>query len=298
MRFRIVDYRKIYYAFSGILVVGSIVALVVLGLRFGIDFTGGSLWEFRFTDSVPEQPAVEEKVKPVLESVGIQKSGDASYLLRFRDIPEDTHQKALAALKELGAVEELRFDSVGPVIGEELKRKGIYAVALGILAIMFYIAYAFRRASRPVASWQYGAITAGVALFHDVFIPLGIFATMGKYAGFEVNVPFIAALLTVLGFSVHDTIVVFDRVRENVRRLAGQPFIDIVERSLRQTFVRSVNTSLTLLFAVAAVWYFGGEAIRPFALTVMVGVALGTYSSIFIASTALVSVQQRFRRRV
>lgn len=297
MKFRIISHRKVYYAFSGILILGSIFALSAYGLRLGIDFTGGALQEVQFPDGAPENAKVEEKIGSLVESLSLQRSEENTLILRYRDISEDKHQEVLRALGELGKAEEQRFDSIGPVIGKELKRKGITAVGLGVFAIMVYIAYAFRKASRPVAAWQYGVITAMVALFHDVLIPAGIFSVLGKTAGFEVNTPFIAALLTVLGFSVHDTIVVLDRVRENVRRFAGQPFPDIVEKSLRQTIVRSVNTSVTLLFAVAAVWYFGGEVIRPFALTVMVGVALGTYSSIFIASTALVSVQQRFRRK-
>ena len=294
---KIVKYRKIYYLISGLLILASITTLAVNGLKLGIDFTGGSLWEVRFPDGAPEQKAVEEKLGPLVTSLSVQQGDDNTFLLRFQDIPEDKHQEAKTVLGELGTVEELRFESIGPVIGEELKRKGIIAVGLGVLAVMFYIAYVFRRASRPVASWQYGLITAMVALFHDVFIPLGVFSLLGRLVGFEVSIPFIAALLTVLGFSVHDTIVVFDRVRENVRRFAGEPFEDIVERSLRQTFFRSINTSLTLLFAVAAVWYFGGSMIRPFALTVMVGVALGTYSSIFVASTSLITVERWFAKR-
>lgn len=279
------------------MVLASLVALAVFGLRFGIDFTGGSLLEVRFSGDLPERSVVSEKVEPIVGEVNVQQSGGDGFILRFRDVPEETHQQALVALRELGGADELRFDSVGPTIGRELKQKGVIAVGLGLLAIMFYIAYAFRKASRPVSSWQYGAITAVVALFHDVLIPLGVFAALGAAGVFEANTPFVAALLTVLGFSVHDTIVVFDRVRENTRRYLGTPFDGIVERSLRQTLVRSVNTSVTLLFAVAAVWYFGGEVIRPFALTVMVGTVLGTYSSIFIASTSLIEVERRFRRR-
>lgn len=297
MKFRIVAHRRIFFAISGVLVMGSVIALLAYHLTLGIDFTGGSLWEVRFPDGVPEIKAIEEKLTPFVGSAVVQPSEANSVIIRFRDVPEAKHQDAKKALGDLAKMEELRFDSIGPIIGKELKRRGILAVSLGIFAIMFYIAYAFRKASRPVASWQYAVITALVALFHDVFIPLGVFSVLGKTAGFEVNVPFIAALLTVLGFSVHDTIVVFDRVRENVRRFAGEAFPDIVERSLRQTMGRSINTSLTLLFAVAAVWYFGGSVIRPFALTVLVGVALGTYSSIFLASTGLVSVYELARRR-
>ena len=294
---KIVSYRRWYFVFSGLLVAGSIVALATWGLRFGIDFTGGSLWEVRFPAGAPENAAIEEKLGGILESLTIQRSSDETLVLRFRDVPEAKHQEALGKLKELGDIEELRFDSIGPTVGAELKRSGVIAVALGLLAIAIYIAWAFRKAARPISSWQYGAVTAAVALFHDVLIPLGAFSLFGKIWGMEVNTPFIAPILTVLGFSVHDTIVVFDRVRENLRRFAGEPFPEIVERSVHQTFIRSLNTSLTVLFAVSAVWYFGGTAIAPFAATLFVGIAAGTYSSIFIASMGLVEIQGVLRRR-
>jgi len=294
---RIVTFRKWYFLFSAVLIVGSIAAVSVWGLRLGIDFTGGALWEVRFPDGAPENAQVEENLSGTLESLTIQRSDDNVLVLRFRDVPEDTHQEALSKLSGIGKVEELRFDSVGPTIGAELKRSGAIAVALGLLAIALYIAWAFRKASRPISSWQYGTVTAAVALFHDVLIPLGAFAAFGHFLGMEANTPFIAAILTVLGFSVHDTIIVFDRIRENLRRFAGDPFEEIVAHSVRQTFVRSLNTSLTVLFAVAAVWYFGGVAIAPFAATLFVGIAAGTYSSIFVASMGLIELQSWLRKR-
>jgi preprotein translocase subunit SecF len=295
---RIIAHRRLYYIFSGVLIAGSVVALLSFGLRFGIDFTGGSLLEARFPDGAPEQRTVSEKLTPLTESLSIQQSGSDILVLRFRDVTEERHQEILTALREIAPnVEELRFDSLGPTIGRELERRGILAIALGLLAIMFYIAWAFRGSSRRVPSWQYGTITAAVALFHDVLIPLGAFAVLGKVRGVEVNTPFIAAILTVLGYSVHDTIVVFDRVRENVRRFAGDPFPEIVERAVRQTLGRSLNTSLTVLFAIAAVWHFGGVAIEAFAVTLFLGVVFGTYSSIFIAPPVLVTIQEWLRQR-
>ncbi|OHA48472.1 MAG: protein-export membrane protein SecF [Candidatus Terrybacteria bacterium RIFCSPLOWO2_01_FULL_58_14] len=286
----IITHRRWFFWCSAVLVVGSIAAIALWGIRLGIDFTGGSLLEARFAGSVPDARAIEDALRPIVDPVSVQVSGSDEVLLRFRDVDEATHQEVLGALGELSSIEELRFDSIGPAIGAELRSRGAVAIALGLFAIAVYIGWAFRRASRPVASWQYGAVTAGVALFHDVLIPLGFFAVMGRFAGMEANTPFIAALLTVLGFSVHDTIVVFDRVRENLRRAGNLSFDEVVGQSVRQTFARSLNTSLTVLFAIAAVGYFGGEAVRPFSVTVFIGIAAGTYSSIFIASTALVEL--------
>jgi preprotein translocase subunit SecF len=217
----------------------------------------------------------------------------------MRDINEETRQSAMAALNGLqeSEIEELRFDSIGPTIGAELKRSGVLAVVIGLVGIMLFVSYAFRGASEPVASWQYGLITALVGLLHDVLIPLGVFAVLGHTIGLEVDTAFIAALLTVLGYSVNDTIIIFDRVRENLRRYGSNDFAGIVERSIHETLARSLNTSLTVLFAVGAVWWFGGASVRPFALALLLGLAAGTYSSIFLASTLLVALGERLQRK-
>lgn len=289
----IIPNRKIYLTISGVLIAASIAALAIFGLKFGIDFTGGSLLEVTFTDEVPESAAIGEVLEPLVGQNSVQIADDGAAIMRFRDVVESDHQAVMIKLTEtFGEIEEQRFESIGPTIGADLQRSGLMAVGAGLLAIMLFVAYAFRGVSRPVASWQYGIITAVVALMHDVLIPLGIFAVLGKFYGVEVNTPFIAALLTVLGYSVNDTIVIFDRVRENLRRYAGEPFGEIVERSLHETFGRSLNTSLTLLFAVGAIWWFGSAAVRPFALTLFLGVAIGTYSSLFLASTSLVTLER------
>ena len=181
---------------------------------------------------------------------------------------------------------EKSFSSVGPTIGNELKQKSYYAIALVLLAIVIYIAWAFRRVSRPVASWKYG-VAAIIALLHDVIIPTGVFSALGHFLGYEVDVLFVTALLTVLGFSVHDTIVVFDRIRENLLKREGS-FEDIVNYSVNQTMTRSINTSATVMLVLLAVYFFGGESVRNFTLVLILGVFFGTYSSIFIASPILV----------
>lgn len=294
----IIPHRKIYLTLSAVLIVASVIAVATFGLNLGIDFTGGSLLEVTFTEVTLDAQAIRDSVELTAGSSSVQFTDDGAVIMRFRDIDEVTHQEVLGGLRDaFGDLEEQRFESIGPTIGRQLQRSGLLAVGIGLLAIMLFVAYAFRGVSRPVASWQYGGITAFVALFHDVLIPLGVFAVMGRFLGTEVNTPFIAALLTVLGYSVNDTIVIFDRVRENLRRYAGEPFPDIVEKSLHETFGRSLNTSLTLLFAVGAVWFFGSAAVRPFALTLFLGVAIGTYSSLFLASTALVTLEQWLSKR-
>lgn len=288
-------YQHIFLSFSGLLVLASIVVLALWGLRLGIDFTGGSLMETEF--SGPRPPA--EDVRVALEPLGIgaitlQPTGDAGLLARFRDVDEATHQKILAALRAMaeksggGNVSEKRFDAIGPVIGRELRDRAIWALLLTIAVIIAYIAWAFRHISEPVASWKYG-VAAIAALLHDIVIPAGVFAALGHFKEVEIDALFITALLTILGFSVHDTIVVFDRIRENLRNLKrSEPYRDTVERSTRETIARSVLTSLTVLFVLSAVYMFGGASTQYFTLALIVGVVAGVYSSIFVASPLLV----------
>jgi preprotein translocase subunit SecF len=251
----------------------------------GIDFTGGSLLEIKFADNVLDNQAIKNKLAPLnLGDINVQPTAEKSVILRTKDIDEPTHQKVL---KALGNVEEQRFESVGPVVGSELKSRAFYAIALTMLAIVLYIAWAFRKVSRPIASWKYGVATL-VALVHDVIIPVGFFSILGHFMGVEIDLLFVTAVLTILGFSVHDTIVVFDRIRENLRRGGSGDFEATVDKSIHQTLTRSINTSLTVLLTLLAVYIFGGETIKYFALALLVGIIFGTYSSIFIASPVLV----------
>jgi len=290
----IIKYRTSYFIFSGILILASIASLAVWGLRFGIDFTGGSLMEIQYINKVPPQQEIKDKLASLnLGEINVQPAGENSVILRLKDVDETTHQILLSAL---GNVEEKRFESVGPVIGEELKNRAYLAIGLTILMIMIYIAWAFRKVSRPVPSWQYGLATVA-ALTHDVFIPAGFFVVLGHYKGIEIGLLFITALLTVLGFSVHDTIVVFDRIRENLRRGIGDSFEDTINLSINQTLTRSINTSLTVLLTLAAIYFFGGETVKYFALALIVGIIFGTYSSIFIASPLLLVFERLKQKR-
>lgn len=187
-------------------------------------------------------------------------------------------------------LEEKRFESVGPVIGEELRRKTVYAVIGAILAVVLYITYVFRRVSKPVSAWKYGACTIA-ALTHDVMVPIGVYAALGHFYNVEVGAWIVTALLTILGFSVHDTIVVFDRIRENLGRHRRESFEETVNRSVNETLARSINTSVTLLFVLVVAYFLGGESLKHFLLILIIGITAGTYSSIFVASPLLVTWQ-------
>jgi len=288
----IIRYKTLWLLIAGILVAASIAALAIWGLKFGIDFTGGSLLEVEFSG---ERPAVKDMTSDLVsfgvEGVTVQPIGEKGMILRFKSVDEAKHQEILSHLKEkFGELEENRFESIGPTIGQELRRKAIYAITIVLVCIILYIAWAFRKVSKPVASWKYGVI-AIIALIHDVGIPIGLFAVLGKFMNVEVNSAFIAAMLTILGYSVNDTIVVFDRVRENLIKAGGdyENFDEIVNQSINQTFARSINTTLTTLLALIAIFFWGGETIKYFALALIVGIGLGAYSSIFIASPLLVT---------
>lgn len=291
MKMPLIARRKYFYTFSVIVFLASIVSLAVWGLKPGLDFTGGSLLEVSYSQDRPTQEAVSAALAPLnLGEIKIQSAGEHDLLLRSRDIDEDTHQRVLTALRAgvpAATVTELRFESVGPAVGAEMAQKAWIAIVVAVLAIVAYIAFAFRKVSQPVASWKYG-LAAIVALIHDILIVTGLFAVLGHFAGVEVDALFITALLTILGFSVHDTIVVFDRTRENLAHRAGRSFDDVVNESVNQTMARSINTSLTTVIVLSALLLFGGGSIHNFVLALLVGIIIGTYSSIFVASPLIV----------
>ncbi len=285
----IIGKRKYFYGVSIFLVSASIFSLLFWGLRFGIDFKGGSLMEIEFLNQRPEIKEIKEAIGNLeLGDVFIQPTGERGYFLRLKDLDEQAHQKVLERIKTLGEIEEKRFDSVGPAIGEELKRRAYQAILIVLILIVIYIAFAFRKVSRPVASWKYG-LAAVIALFHDVLIPTGLFSFLGHFYGVEIDLLYVTGLLTILGFSVHDTIVVFDRLRENLRKGVGKSFEETANISINQTLTRSINTSLTVFLTLLAIFIFGGASTKYFALLLLVGIFFGTYSSIFVASSLLVS---------
>lgn len=294
----IIKHRKIWYAFSLLIVVASLFSVFRFGLKQGIDFTGGALLEIEYQDNRPETSLVREAIEGLnFGQVLIQPSGEKNFIVRMKDISEEQHQKVLSAVSSLGTVKEIRFDSIGPIIGKELKKKSIIAIILVVVMIIFYISLAFRKVSKPVSSFCYG-LMAVVALVHDVSLPTGIFAVLGHYYGVEVDTLFVTALLTVLGFSVHDTIVVFDRIRENLRDNENKNnFEAIVGSSVNQTVSRSINTSLTVILVLLAIFFLGGESTKYFSLALIIGVFIGTYSSIFLASPLLVTIERLQKKK-
>ena len=288
----LIKYRKVTYIISSVLLLLSVLALSFWGLKLGIDFTGGSLLEAEYKTS---RPTLEELNK-LLDTAGfqsavVQPTGERGVLVRTGHLAEDDHQRLVLALRgnEPDSLIEKQFDTIGPTIGKELARKSVYAILLVILLIVLYIAWAFRHVSEPVSSWKYGIATV-IALVHDVLIPVGAFSVLGHFFGIEADTLFVTALLTILGFSVHDTIVVFDRIRENLKNAQGRkPFEDVVGESIGQTITRSINTSMTVLLVLLAIFFFGGESARYFSLALIIGIAFGTYSSICLASPILVS---------
>ena len=297
MNFHFTKYSKIYYAISGILVVASLVSLLVFGLRFGIEFTGGSNMEVVFNQEKPSLDAISKNLAGFnLGEIAMQSVGANGAILKFKGVDEATHQNILTQMNASFPLEEKSFQYIGPSVGQELKNKTIIAIVLALLAITVYITFAFRRVSRPVASWKYG-IASLIALVHDIIIPLGVFSVLGHFYGVEVTIPIIAALLTILGFSVHDTSVIFDRIRENILQKGSHSFSETVDHSLAQTIGRSVSTVATVLLVMTSLFFFGGETLRYFALALIVGIASGAYSSIFIASPLLVTWQKFSERK-
>ncbi len=298
MNINFLKYRKIYYIFSGTLILASLFSLFFFGLKLGIDFTGGSILELEFREKLPSNQSIKEALSDLnLGSISLQTTGEKGLILRMRDIDEETHQEIIQRLKRDRQFEEKRFETIGPVISQELKQKTKILIILALLSVVFYIAISFRRISQPLSSFQYGLVTAFVALFHDILIPLGIFSLLGKFLEVQITIPIVVGLLTVFGYSINDTIVVFDRIRENLLKKVWITFTDTVNISLNQTLVRSLNTSLTTLFVLFSLFFLGGESLKYFTLVLILGVALGAYSSIFIASPVLVSWQSFSQRR-
>jgi preprotein translocase subunit SecF len=299
----IVNHRKFFYTFSAILVIASVLAICIWGLDLGIDFKGGTLVELNypassFPNGRPDQATVLSQISSISAVVpnlepSIQSTGDTGYIIRLRNVtePEKVALESTLGITDNASttVQEKQFDSIGPVLGAQAARASVMAIIFVVLAIVLFIAFAFRKVSQPISSWKYG-IVAVIGLIHNVIIPTGLFAILGHFYGYEVDTLFVTALLVVLGFSVHDTIVVFDRVRENLRHApAKKPFAEIVGESINQTFTRSINTSLTALFALVVLYFVGGESTQHFALALIVGIAAGTYSSICIGSPLLVT---------
>jgi len=296
MNIKVIEKRKIFLGLAIILVFLSWVSIGVFGLRQGIDITGGTKWQVAFSEKINE-----EKLIQTIENIrgrrdfSITSLNDGSFLIHFPFLSESEHQSLLQDLpKQISGVQEKTFSSIGSTIGSEIRKRAFWAIFLVLVGISLYVAWAFRKVSRPIKSWKYGIVTL-ITLLHDISIPTGLLALLGYLKGIEIDTNFIVALLTVMGFSVHDTIVVFDRIRENLLINRGRNFSlgEIINQSIKETFGRSVSTSSTLFLVLLALLFFGPESLFYFVLTILVGTFFGTYSSIFVASPLLYVWQKK-----
>ncbi len=295
--FDVIKYYKLWFFISGLILLFGVVSLSLYGLKLSIDFKGGTMIQLQFSS-----PPDLNKIRTVLsnDKIGdfqIQTASNNNVIIKTETLDNTTSSKILGQIQQqVGSFKEQELESIGPVIGKELEHNAVYELLLVALGIVLYIGYAFRKVAKPVTSWRFGW-AAIIALVHDLLFVLGVFSILGHFWGIEVDSLFVTAILTVLGFSVHDTIVVFDRIRENLRVYAGQSIEFVVNHSIAQTVVRSLNTSLTVLFVLLALLLFGGESIRWFVFALFIGIIVGTYSSIFIASPVLVLWQRRALRK-
>ncbi|MDO8637987.1 MAG: protein translocase subunit SecF [Candidatus Daviesbacteria bacterium] len=281
-------YKAIYFIFSLLVILPGLYYLFTSGLKLGIDFTGGALLEYQFNKKVNANELRQQIISQGIEVGQITPSLDNIYIIRTKLLEQKKIDQLKSSLSsKFGPINERRIEFVGPVIGAELQQKAIIGVILASVVIVLYLAFSFRKIPKPQSSWRFG-ITAVVALIHDILIVIGMFAIFGKFLGVEIDTLFVTSLLTVIGFSVHDTIVVFDRIRENLIKHMGKKFTEVVNLSILQTLGRSLNTSLTVVFVLLALFLFGGETLRWFVVALLIGVISGTYSSIFNATAILV----------
>ncbi len=290
----IVGHKKIWFAVSIILVGAALVAMFMYGFQQSAELQGGTMWNFTVPGQTLSSADVQNAFGNTLhvnDAIVTYDSTNNSFIVTFNTVNEATHQQYVHLLTALWpSFQELSFQSISPSVGADLRNKSIIAIILVLIGISLYIAFAFRKAQRPISSWKYGWVTL-MTLFHDVAIPAGMLAILGHFMNVQIDSDFIVALLVVMGFSVHDTIVVFDRIRENLLNHRGKvPFATIVNDSVNQTLARSINTSVTLILVLFALYFVGPASLQYFVLTLLVGVTTGMYSSIFIASPTLVAV--------
>ncbi|HTR18417.1 MAG TPA: protein translocase subunit SecF [Candidatus Paceibacterota bacterium] len=295
----IIRYRNWFFAFTAVVVLLSIASLVAFRLHESIDFTGGTLVQVTYQNGRPDAATLEQSLSAGgFSGYSLREVGTNDYDLRSSNLSSEQRAN-LSQILSVNGKYPMTVDSlneIGPSIGAQLRTDSITAIALVLLCILLFIAFAFRKVSKPISSWMYG-LMAIVGLCHNVLVTTGFFALLGHLTGAQVDTLFVTAILTVLGFSVHDTIVVFDRVRENLRinqdRNRREDFAETAGRALGQTFTRSINTSLTVLLTLLALYILGPQSTQVFALTLLVGIIAGTYSSIFLATPLLVWVEKR-----
>jgi len=288
--YRIIQKRKYWFILSSALVILSIISIIIFGLRVGIDYKGGAILVLESSDENTKALIEESLREQGIDSYQLKPSGDDQYTLRLEPIDENQHDNIFISIKnKIENIVEIRYDNIGPTIGKDLTNKSILSVVLASLAIILFISFTFRKVPRPLSSWKFG-ILAVLALIHDLIITIGVIALIGHFfVWMEIDSLFITALLTIMGFSVHDTIVVYDRLRENFIKNPHKSVEESAEESVNSTLVRSINTSLTTIIVLSALFLIGGDSIKHFVLTLLIGILFGTYSSIFLASPLLAS---------
>jgi preprotein translocase subunit SecF len=293
-------YSKLYFAVAIIAVVLSVYALFSYGLKVGIDFEGGSLLQFDYKNARPEVSLIQNALNSIEETknVQIQPMGDKGVALKIsqKNISTEVYNNIITKVKETGEIDEksISSETISPLIGKELRDKTIIVAIVALIAMLIYIAIAFRNVSKPITSFQYG-LSSTLMLFHDIIIPLGVLALLGHLYGAQLTIPVITAILTIVGSCINNTVVVFDRIRENLTRDHKSSYADIVNKSLNETFARCMNTSLSIMIALGVLFYFFGneESLKYFTIIMIVGTIAGTFSSTFLASPVLVSWNNR-----
>ena len=290
---------RFFVPLSAVLVVISLVLLVYPGLKLSLDFTGGTMMELRLPEGKAKtdlEAALDSYAGERLGNVSLAETRARTVLLRLRNLSNEEHTALLDHIEQTGGpVTELQFTTIGPTVGASLKRRSLWALGLASLAIVGYIAFAFRQIPRHLSPWRFGVI-AVATLLHDILITVGIFVILSQFTTFEVDTLFVTALLTILGYSVNDTIVIFDRIRDNLlHQDRREPFPVVAEKSLQQTLSRSLKTAVGTLIMLFSLLFLGAPNIRWFVLTLIIGIFFGTYSSIFIATPLLVYWRKRDR---
>lgn len=284
---------KFFLGLSTALVIASIAVLVTPGPKLSMDFTGGTLVELKLPEEANKEQVdtalLAYEIEPPLGNVAITATESNSVLLRMRSISNEEHLALISYLKdELGEIQELQYTTIGPTVGASLKRRAVYALIIAAAAIVLYIAFAFRKVPKKLSPWRFGII-AVITLLHDVLITVGVFVMISHHTNFEFDTLFITALLTILGYSVNDTIVIFDRIRDNLAEQSRkESFAEVADRSLKQSITRSINTSVSTLIMLCSLFLLGSESVKWFVLTLIVGAIIGTYSSLFLATPLLV----------
>lgn len=295
----VIKNKNFFVIFSGVIALAAIILISVIGLKFGIEFTGGSLSEVEYLEERPDISDIRNAILPL--SFGeflVQPTGENEIFVKTRDLSEEERSSLMYALSFDGekSINEKSFTSIGPSVGMELKNKSIITMILVIVATILFIAYAFRKVSEPVSSWKYGLV-AIVALINDILVAIGAFVIMGKIMGAEVDTLFVVALLTILGLSVNNTIVIFDRIRENLTKNSSLGFVEVVGKSINETCVRSINTAVSTVVVLLALFFFGPESTKVFSMIMAIGMFFGIYTSIFLAGPLLVLIESKQKKR-